>query len=51
MMSVRGVEMNKLATQTAVTATEQLVNLWLHGKSVRTSEYYRLYELRFFAFV
>jgi integrase/recombinase XerD len=43
--------MSKLATQAAVTATEQLVNLWLHGKSSRTQEYYRLYAMRFIDFV
>jgi integrase/recombinase XerD len=43
--------MNQVATQTAVTATEQLLNLWLHGKSDRTCEYYRLYARRFIDFV
>jgi integrase/recombinase XerD len=43
--------MNKGATQTAITATEQLLNLWLHGKSDRTTEYYRLYARRFLDFV
>ena len=43
--------MSKLATQAAVTATEQLVSLWLHGKSARTQEYYRFYAMRFIAFV
>jgi integrase/recombinase XerD len=51
MIQSGGVTMNKLATQTATTASEQLVNLWLHGKSPRTSEYYRLYAKHFIEFV
>lgn len=43
--------MNSLATQTATTVSEQLVNMWLHGKSPCTAEYYRLYARRFLKFV
>jgi integrase/recombinase XerD len=43
--------MNSLATQTATTVSEQLVNMWLHGKSPCTAEYYRLYAKRFLEFV
>lgn len=43
--------MNKLTTQKALSATEQLLSLWLHGKSPRTQEYYRFYAMRFLSFV
>lgn len=43
--------MNRLETPTATTVFEQLLNLWLHGKSPRTQEYYRLYAKRFLQFV
>ena len=35
-------KMITLEKNTANTATEQLLNLWLHGKSQRTQAYYRL---------
>lgn len=43
--------MNPVATKLATTASEQLVNMWLHGKSLHTAEYYRLYAKRFLEFV
>lgn len=43
--------MSERATQTATTASERLVSMWLHGKSPRTAEYYRLYANRFLKFV
>jgi len=43
--------MNKGATKKAFSATEQLLNLWLHGKSPPTQQYYRLYAMRFISFV
>lgn len=39
------------AEQVATTPSEQVVNMWLHGKSPRTVEYYRLYARRFLEFV
>ena len=36
---------------TANTAAEQLLSLWLHGKSQRTQAYYRFYAQRFLEFV
>ena len=35
----------------ATTATEQLINMWVHGKSANTSELYRRSANRFLAFV
>ena len=46
-----GVSMTQLVQKTAETAFEQLLNLWLHGKSPRTQSYYRLYATRFLLFV
>lgn len=43
--------MRSLATQTATTVSERLVNMWLHGKSPCTAEYYRLNASRFLEFV
>ncbi len=43
--------MTKGVTDRAATATEQLLNMWLHGKSPRTQQYYRLYAQRFLEFV
>lgn len=43
--------MKGLEKQTASTASEQLLNIWLHGKSPRTQAYYRLYAQRFLKFV
>ena len=40
-----------LAKQKADTAFEQLLNMWLHGKSIRTADYYRRSALRFLEFV
>lgn len=37
--------------QKADTAIEQLLNMWLHGKSIRTADYYRRSALRFLEFV
>jgi len=35
----------------ATTATEQLINMWVHGKSAHTAELYRRSAKRFFLFV
>lgn len=43
--------MNSLETQTATKVSEQLLNLWLHGKSAQTRNYYRLYAQQFLEFV
>ena len=43
--------MKVLEKPTANSASQQLLNLWLHGKSKRTQEYYRLYAQRFLEFV
>lgn len=43
--------MKVLDRPTASTAAEQLLNLWLHGKSPRTQSYYRFYARRFLEFV
>lgn len=43
--------MKVLDKPTANTVTEQLLNLWLHGKSQRTQDYYRLYAQQFLEFV
>jgi integrase/recombinase XerD len=43
--------MTLLVTQKAETASEQLLNMWLHGKSVHTADYYRRSAKRFQKFV
>lgn len=39
-----------LSAEKRDTATDQLLNMWLHGKSKRTQSYYRLYAQRFLEF-
>lgn len=43
--------MNSLVTQKAATASDQLINLWLGGKSRHTADYYRRSAKRFLEFV
>lgn len=45
-MSLRSIQ-----TATATTPSEQLLNMWLHGKSPRTASYYRIYANCFLKFV
>lgn len=46
-----GVGMTLVVTQKADTASEQLLNMWLHGKSIHTADYYRRSAKRFLEFV